>query len=137
MKIRDIMQPNPVITDPDAPVEAAAAVMRSNDLGALPVGKNDKLKGMVTDRDITINVTALGKAPTTPVKDAMADKVLYCRAEDSVESVAENMAEEGVRRLPVVDDDKRLIGIVSLGDIAARADAALAGRALCGLAQAG
>ncbi len=136
MKVRDIMQPNPVLTEPDAPVEAAASVMRANDVGAVPVGENDKLVGMVTDRDITINVTAFGKPPQTPVKDAMRETLLYCRADDEIGDVAKNMGEEGVRRMPVVDGDKRLVGMISLGDIAARGDAHAAGEALKGVAQA-
>ena len=93
--------------------------MRDEDIGALPVGENDRLIGMVTDRDIAVRGVAEDRAPeTTTVRDVMSEKVYYCFEDDDVEDAARCMAENQVRRLPILNRDKRLTGIVSLADIA-------------------
>src|SRR5437762_11288194 len=97
-------------------LRSAAALMKKIDAGLLPVTENDKLVGMITDRDIAIRGVAEGKAPDAKVRDAMSPEVKYCFVDEDVAHVAENMAELQVRRLPVMDRDKRLVGIVSLAD---------------------
>ena len=119
--IRSLMTPNVLVLAPQDTLVRAAALMRDQDVGALPVGENDHLVGMLTDRDIVKRAVAHGLAPDTArVADAMSKGVLYCYDDDSCEDVAQNMAENQVRRLPVVSRDKQLVGIVSLGDLASR-----------------
>jgi CBS domain-containing protein len=84
----------------------------------LPVGENDRLVGVVTDRDIALRAVAQGKAPSTKVREVMSREVKYCFDDEDLDHVARNMADIQVRRLPVVNRDKRLVGIVSLGDVA-------------------
>jgi CBS domain-containing protein len=119
------------LTKPNASVEDAAKAMADCEVGALPVSEGDRLIGMVTDRDIAVRCVAVGLDPgTTTVREVMSDTINYCYANDDVESVAANMAELQVRRLPVLDRGERLVGVVSLGDIARAADADVTGRAL-------
>ncbi|MFP4519530.1 MAG: CBS domain-containing protein [Oceanicaulis sp.] len=130
MQIKDVMTPNAVVTTPDARCCDAAKLMREHDIGALPVHRDEQLVGMVTDRDICCEVVAREQPPQTPVEHAMSDRVLYCRESDDTTEIAKNMAENAVRRLPVVDDDKRLVGMVALTDIAEKADERAAGDSL-------
>ena len=131
MKIADIMSSNVCLVGPDDTIQFAAPKMEESDIGFLPVGENDRLVGMITDRDIALRAVALGKDPKrTKVRDVMTDRVLYCSAGEDVEDAAENMAELRVRRMPIVDEDKRLVGVVSLGDIALRHRASTAGATL-------
>ena len=119
MQIKEIMTSDPELIDPDASIRKAAKRMRDEDIGALPVGENDRLIGMVTDRDIAVRGVAEDRAPeTTTVRDVMSEKVYYCFEDDDVEDAARCMAENQVRRLPILNRDKRLTGIVSLADIA-------------------
>ena len=93
--------------------------MRDENIGALPVGENDRLVGMVTDRDIvTRGLAAEGRPGTTSVRDVMSEKVFYIFDDDDVEDAARCMANHQVRRLPVLNHDKRLVGIVSMADLA-------------------
>jgi CBS domain-containing protein len=118
MLIRDCMTKNVEIITPDTSVAEAAQKMRDGDFGMVPVGESDRLIGMITDRDIAIRAVAEGKDPeSTKVRDVMSAKVLYCFEDQPVEEVARNMGENQVRRLPVLNREKRLIGIISLGDI--------------------
>jgi CBS domain-containing protein len=95
--------------------------MAEIDAGVMPVGENDRLVGMITDRDIAIRAIGEGKGPDTPVREVMTtEQVLYCYEDEDLDHVAKNMSEQQVRRLPVVNRDKRLVGIVSLGNIAQR-----------------
>jgi CBS domain-containing protein len=97
----------------------------------MPVGENDRLVGMITDRDIAIRAVAQGKGPDTPVREVMStEQVLYCFEDEDLEHVAQNMGDTQVRRLPVVNREKRLVGIVSLGDIARKEDRKTAGKAV-------
>lgn len=117
--VRDIMTPGVLVLSPRDTVVRAAALMRDQDVGSLPVAENDKLIGMLTDRDIVTRTTAHGLSPETArVGDAMSEGVLYCYEDESCEAVAANMGANQVRRLPVVSRQKRLVGIVSLGDLA-------------------
>jgi CBS domain-containing protein len=125
------------IANPNQPIRDAARLMAQIDTGVLPVGENDRLVGMITDRDIAIRAVAAGKGPDTPVREIMSHEVKYCFEDDDVEEVAQNMADLKVRRLPVLNRDKRLTGIVSLGDIALADDGGSAGLALSGISEPG
>src|SRR6266545_3140011 len=118
MKISSVMSRDVQLIKPDDTIRSAAALMKKIDAGLLPVTENDKLVGMITDRDIAIRGVAEGKGPDAKVRDAMSPEVKYCFEDEDVTHVAENMAELQVRRLPVMNRDKRLVGIVSLADLA-------------------
>jgi CBS domain-containing protein len=133
MKISEVMTHDVRLARPDQTVEQAASLMAEMDAGVLPVGDNDRLIGMITDRDIAVRCVGKGKSPDTKVREIMSEDVKYCFADQDVEEVASNMAEIQVRRLPVVDRNKRLVGIVSLGDIATTGSGIQAGEALSGI----
>src|SRR6266566_3941411 len=118
MKISSVMSRDVQLIKPDDTIRSAAALMKKIDAGLLPVTENDKLVGMITDRDIAIRGVAEGKGPDAKVRDAMSPEVKYCFEDEDVTHVAENMAELQVRRLPVMNRDKRLVGIFSLADLA-------------------
>jgi CBS domain-containing protein len=111
------------VATPGQSIRDVAKMMAEIDAGAMPVGENDRLVGMVTDRDIAIRAVAQGKGPDTPVREVMSSEVKYCFEDEDLEHVAKNMGDIQVRRLPVVNRDKRLVGIVALGDIARKEDA--------------
>ena len=108
MKISSVMSKEVQLIKPDDTLRSAAALMKKIDAGLLPVTENDKLVGMITDRDIAIRGVAEGKGPDTKVRDAMSPEVRYCFEDEDVTHVAENMAELQVRRLPVMNRDNRL-----------------------------
>ena len=137
MQINNVMSRNVKIIASDQTVRDAAAMMRQLDAGALPVGEKDKLVGMITDRDIAIRGIAEGKGPDTKIRDVMSHEVKYCFEDEEVEHVAEKMAELQVRRLPVMNRDKRLVGIVSLGDLATHGSLPKTAKALHGISQPG
>ena len=119
MNVREIMTPDVVNASPDDTLQHAAELMADIDAGVLPVGEDDRLVGMLTDRDITVRAVAAGKAPNEcKVRDVMSPDIKYIYEDESVEDAARNMSELQVRRLPVLNRDKRLVGIVSLGDLA-------------------
>ena len=118
MKVQECMSRDVRVISPDDTIERAAQMMAQIDAGVLPVGKNDKLVGMITDRDIAIRGVAEGCSPDARVGDVMSQEVCYCYDDEEVEDILENMAALQVRRLPVVDRDKRLVGIVSISDLA-------------------
>jgi len=119
MRVSEAMTREVRVASPTQTIREVAKIMDEIDAGSMPVGDNDRLVGMITDRDIAIRAVALGKGPDTPVREVMSDsKVLYCYEDEELAHVAKNMGEEQVRRLPVVNRDKRLVGIVSLGDLA-------------------
>lgn len=132
MLIRDVMTHNVECIDPDASLKKAADMMRSLDLGALPVCENDRLTGIITDRDITIRAVASGLDPTqAKVSDCMTEHFVCCFDYEDVMDAAKAMEDNQIRRLPVLDQNKRLVGIVSLGDIAVRVhDEQLSGEVL-------
>lgn len=118
-QIKDVMSSNFKWMAPDSPISQVAQEMRQMDCGFMPLAENDKMIGMVTDRDITIRAVAEGKDPAkTKARDIMTPKTYYCYDDQDVEEVCNNMGEIQVRRLPVVNRDKRLVGIVSMGDLA-------------------
>lgn len=137
MKIREAMTGDVQTVGPEATIREAARLMAETDVGALPVAAGDRLAGMVTDRDIAIRAVAIGKGLDTTVGEVMTHEVLYCHEDDEVADVCENMADLQVRRLPVVNADKRLVGIVSLADIADLERAKDAGEALEGITRPG
>jgi len=138
MKVSDVMTQKVEIARPGDTLQAAAQTMARIDSGMLPVGDNDRLVGIITDRDIAIRGAGEGKDPTrTCVRDVMTAEVKYVFEDDEVSEVAENMAQLQVRRLPVVNRDKRLCGIISLADIARQQSTREAGEALQGIAQPG
>lgn len=121
MLIRDIETQQPKTVRPDCTLQNAALIMRQMDVGSLPVCDGEKLVGMVTDRDIAIRGVAVGLNPgTTPVQDIMTRRIIYCHEEQEVEEVARLMEEKQIRRVPVLDNNKKLKGILSLGDLAVR-----------------
>jgi CBS domain-containing protein len=128
MKISDIMTRDVHLLSPDQTIREAAGIMAEIDAGSLPVGENDRLVGMVTDRDIVVRAVAQGKSLNTPVADVMTREMLYCFESDGIDDVARNMAKAQGRRLPVVNRAKRLVGIVSLGDLARNDDPTTIGR---------
>jgi CBS-domain-containing membrane protein len=115
---------------------AAGGSVRHNQ-GLLPVTENDKLIGMITDRDIAIRGVAEGKGPDAKVRDAMSPEVKYCFEDEDVTHLAENMAELQIRRLPVMNRDKRLVGIISLADLAIEGSLPKTAKALHGISQPG
>jgi CBS domain-containing protein len=136
MQVQEIMTRRAEIVDPNTTIRDAARLMRADNVGALPVGENDRLIGMVTDRDIVIRAVAEDRpAGSTIVRDAMSEHVYYCFEDDDVEKAAQLMAEHQVRRLPVLNRDKRLTGVVALADLG-RAGTAAAKRALEGVSEA-
>jgi CBS domain-containing protein len=121
MRVSEAMTREVRVATPGQSIRDVAKIMADIDAGSMPVGENDKLIGMITDRDIAIRGVAQGKGPDTPVSEVMSsEQVLYCFEDEDLDKVAKNMADEQVRRLPVVNREKRLVGIVSLGNIAQR-----------------
>jgi len=137
MKVCDAMSRDVQIASPKQSIRDAARIMAKIDAGALPVGENDRLVGVITDRDIAIRAVAEGKAPTTKIRDVMSQEVLYCFDDQDLEEVAQNMGEMKIRRLPVVNRDKRLVGIISLGDLARKEDAGTTGHAISEISEPG
>ena len=117
-KLKDLMSPDVKVISPDMTIGDAARKMRDGDFGMMPVGEDDRLIGTISDRDIVIRAVAEGKDAGTPVRDVMSEGVAWAYEDDSVEEAAKIMSERQVRRLPVVDHNKRLVGIVALGDFA-------------------
>jgi CBS domain-containing protein len=117
MKVSECMSSDVRIASPAWSIRDAARAMKEIDSGFLPVGEHDRLVGMVTDRDIAIRAVAEGKGPDTEVRDVMSGEVIYCFEDDDLDSVATRMSDRKIRRLPVLNRDKRLVGVVSLGDL--------------------
>jgi CBS domain-containing protein len=130
MKVRDAMTADVRLTDPGRPIREAAQMMADQDIGALPVGENDRLVGMVTDRDITVRAVAKGLGPDTPIREVMSQEVMYCFDDEELEDACHNMADVKVRRLPVLNRDKRLVGIIAVSDLARRESAQHLGKAV-------
>ena len=118
MIIREVMTRDAKLTHPDDTLQQAARLMKDCDCGILPVADGDQLVGMITDRDIAIRCVAEGKGPNARVTEAMTQEVLYCFEDQDTQNVCQNMADIQVRRLPVMNRNKRLVGIVSLSDLA-------------------
>jgi len=117
-QLKDLMSRDVKVVSPDMTIGDAAKSMRDGDFGMLPVGEDDRMTGAISDRDIAIRAVAEGKGPGTKVREIMSEGICWAYDDDTVERAAELMSEKQIRRLPVVDHDKRLVGIVSLGDFA-------------------
>ena len=117
-QLKNLMSRDVKVISPDTSIQEAAKEMRDGDFGMLPVGEDDRMIGTISDRDITIRAVAEGKNAGTKVRDVMSEGVAWAYEDDSVEEAAKIMSERQVRRLPVVDRNKRLVGIVALGDFA-------------------
>jgi CBS domain-containing protein len=137
MRVSNCMTKDVKIADPEQTLREAALSMGRLDAGVLPVGENDRLVGVITDRDIAIRGVAEGKGPEAKIRDVMSSDVRYCFDDDDVDDVLHTMSSLKVRRLPVLNRDKRLVGIISLGDIATHGAMADAGEALSGISQPG
>lgn len=119
MKVNELMTRDVTLAEPDMTLDRAATLMRDRDFGVLPVGENDRLVGVITDRDIAVRAVADGRDPTsTTVRDAMSPGTRWVFEDASCEEAAQVMKEHQIRRLPVINRDKRLVGIVSIGDFA-------------------
>ena len=136
-QLRDVMTSDVKAVAPDATVQEAASFMLSADTGSIPVTDNDRVIGMITDRDIAVRGVAEGKGPDCSVRDLMSENVVCARDTDDVLAVAQRMSDAQVRRLPVVDADDRLVGMVSLGDLSREAQQSAAATALEGVSQLG
>ena len=137
MKVSEVMTREVQTVQPDQPVQEAANFMLSAEAGSIPVTEGERLIGMITDRDIAVRGVAKGFGPDTAVRELMTDELITARIDDDVQDVASRMSEAQVRRLPVVDQDERLCGIVSLGDLARESDSECAHEALEGVSQPG
>jgi CBS domain-containing protein len=137
MLVKEAMSRDVKTVSPDQQIQEAARIMLDMDVGALPVGDNDRLVGMITDRDIAVRGVAAGKAPSARVREVMSGEVRYCFEDEDTAHVASNMGREQIRRLPVVDRDKRLVGILALADLATSAKTGHATAALSGISQGG
>jgi len=136
MKVSEVMTHGVYTTSPDDTVQTAAQTMADLDTGVLPIGENDRLIGILTDRDLTMRVVAEARDPTTTfVRDVMSQEVRCCLEDDSVEDAAVKMSQWQVHRLPVLSKEHRLVGIISLGDLAREASPEIAGGALSGIAE--
>ncbi|RWB96779.1 MAG: CBS domain-containing protein [Mesorhizobium sp.] len=133
MKVAEIMTPNVHLASPDESLQKIAKRMAVDDVGFLPVGENDRLVGTITDRDIVVRAVAEGKDGNAMVRDVMTEDVKYCFEDEDIEHVVQNMGDIQVRRLPVLNRDKRLVGVVSLADAALKEDPATAGIAMSGV----
>lgn len=117
MRVSDRMTREVEIAAPGQTIREAAQIMALRDIGALPVADGGRLIGVVTDRDIAVRAVASGRSPDTPIREVMSAEIKYCYEDQSVEDVMRNMADIQVRRLPVVNREKRLVGVISLGDL--------------------
>jgi CBS domain-containing protein len=135
--VSEVMTTNVKVAAPDQTLQQVAGMMADLDAGVIPVRDNDRLIGMITDRDIAVRAVAQGLPPDTQVRQVMTKEIKYCFDDDNVDEVARNMADIKVRRLPVINHDKRLVGIFSLGDMAVADGPDNAGVALCGISEPG
>lgn len=137
MKVSEVMTSDVQTVTPDQSAREAASFMLRAEAGSIPVTEGDRVIGMITDRDIAVRGVAEGRGPDTPVRDLMTDHIICARRDDDVQEVAQRMSEQQVRRLPVLDDEDRLCGIVSLGDLARESRGEEAHSALEGVSQPG
>jgi CBS domain-containing protein len=121
MRVRDIMTPDPACATPESTAQEVAGLMRDHDAGSIPVVENQqnrRIVGTVTDRDLAIRGLAEGRGPETPVRQLMTEQPVTCIADDEIETVRQVMIREKVRRVPVVDQNGRVVGIVAQADLA-------------------
>ena len=132
-KVSEVMTKNVHLLRPDQTIREAAQKMSEQDVGVLPIADRDRLVGIVTDRDIAIRAVAEGRDANTKVREVMSTEVKYCFEDEELDHVAKNMGQIQMRRLPVMNRRKRLVGILSLGDLATKGDRGQAGEALQGV----
>ena len=137
MRVSEAMTRDVRVANPTQTIQQAAAMMAEIDAGAIPVGSGDRLVGMVTDRDIAVRAVAKGMGPDTPIEDVMSGQVKYCFENEETADVLANLGEQQLRRLPVVNREKRLVGILSLGDLATQTSDGTVGPALKEISQPG
>ena len=136
MYVREIMTAKVDYVTPTTTLLEASDLMQKDDIGCLPISENERLIGIVTDRDIITRAIAAGKdILTTTVKDVMSWPIKYCYDDDTLESLSENFSKNQLHRLPVLNHDKQLVGIVSLGDLSTKGSEEGAAHALCGICQ--
>ena len=135
-RLKDLMSPDVQIISPDATIKDAAQHMRKGNFGMMPVGENDRRIGAISDRDIAIRAVADGKGPSAKVREVMSEGIVWAYEDDSVDVAVKLMSDHQIRRLPIVNAEKRLVGIVALGDVAVvKADIEAAGEALSNISK--
>jgi len=135
-RIREIMTSNPSTIEPDKPVAEAARIMKQEDAGVVPVTENGRLTGMVTDRDIAVRVVAEGKDPqATPVREVASKDLVTIDPQQDLDEALRLMAQHQIRRLPVVEEDGRLVGVVAQADVARKGDDAQTGQVVQEISQ--
>ena len=128
MQVRDAMHAGVTWVGPETSINELARKMRDEDIGAIPIGENDRLIGMVTDRDIALRGLADGQdVESLTARDVMSSPIVYCRTDEDIGDAIRIMEDKAIRRLPVIDENKRMVGILSLGDIASASSSALTG----------
>lgn len=137
MKVSEFMTNDVQTVSPDQSVREAASFMLRAEAGSIPVCEGDKVVGMITDRDIAVRGIAEGRGPETLVRELMTDHIFCAHADDDADEIARKMSQKQVRRLPVLDAEERLVGIVSLGDLARETRGESAHEALEGVSQPG
>lgn len=131
MKVKDLMHEGVTWVEPGTSVSTIAEKMRSEDIGAIPVGENDRLVGMVTDRDIVLRAFSNGHKPDKlTARDVMSEGMIFCRDTEEVDDAVRIMEQKKVRRLPVIDENKRMVGMLSLGDVSSGAPQSLSGEVM-------
>ena len=130
MKVKDIMTRNVEVARPDESLQSVASRMARCDIGAMPVCDGDRIQGMITDRDIAVRAVAEGRGPDTSAASVMTSDVEYCFEDDDFDEVCSKMSGRQIRRVPVMDEGRKLVGIVSLGDLALQGSDRKAGEAL-------
>lgn len=136
MQIREVMTPKPDVVGPDVTIDVTARQMKQRNIGAFPVCNGDQLVGLITDRDIAVRAVAQGLNPSnTPVREAMNLDLFYCFEDQEVREAANLMREKQIRRVPVLSREKKLVGMLSLGDIAVGGDSDSAAQALKGISE--
>lgn len=119
MKVEDVMHKGASCVQPDAPIKEIAALMKKDDIGSVLVCENDRLAGVITDRDLVLRLLGEGSDPSMKTaRDVMTKGVVYCRTDQPIEDAIHLMENKAIRRLPVINEDKRLVGMLSLGDVA-------------------
>jgi CBS domain-containing protein len=121
-KVSEVMTSDVKVVRPDESVQKAAAIMSEQDVGALPVCDGTRLKGMITDRDIAMRAVARGRGVDTPVREVMTEEVIWCSEDDDLQDLLTRMGNDQIRRVPVLDASRNLVGIVALGDLAIEQD---------------
>lgn len=135
MKVKEVMHPGTTWVEPSTPVAELAKMMRDEDIGSIPIGEKDRLVGMVTDRDIVCRGLANGgDCEDLTARDVMSAPIVYCRTDEEIEAALHIMQANKVRRLPVINEDKRLVGILSLGDLSNRLPREMTGEVMCAVA---